>query len=206
MINRRTFLGASVGMGLGVGSGLLGPRLLGSSIAYEPAAEPLSLTADELCFLRSDLMDQTENEARRLMRIQEARITQLQFLGLAAGISIWESSPCTQPVRWPWKSRDDFHQRLWEAHEHQRKLRPASKTSSSGNLRYIGFRPDEVSFLLCWFQEYQDWCMSDEEWQKGLRYHPTMRLVRESMLNLGIDCASSHCLPCTCSLRRAWPE
>ena len=186
MINRRTFLGASVGMGLGASTGLIGRSLLGTPIASAITAEPLTLTADEVRFLRSNLMDQTENEGRRLMRIHEARITQLQLLGLAAGISIWEDSSSTEPVRWPWKSRDEFHQRLWEAHEHQRRTCPASRTSSVGNLRYIGFRSNEVSFLLCWFQEYNDWCMSHEELDKGLRYHPTLRLVRESLPSLGI--------------------
>jgi hypothetical protein len=187
MIDRRRFLNAGVGVGLGIGCGLIRPRLLvGKSVVSSPVATPLSLTADEIAFLHSGLMHQTENEARRLMRIHQVRIPQLSFLAHVGGANIWEDSSATKPVNWPWKSRHEFDHRLKEAHECHRRSRPSQQDFAVESLRYVGFRPDEISFLLCWLQEYTDWCLSYEEWGKDLRYHPTLRLVRNSLPGVGM--------------------
>ena len=185
MIDRRTFLRAGVGMSIGVGSGLVGQRLLGTTIPPRPA-KLFGLTADEVHFLHSGLMDQIENEARRLMRIHQARIPQLDSLAQAAGTDIWSHSSSTRPVRWPWKSQYEFHQRLTDAHEHHRRTRPARNKPAVEGVRCVGFRPDEVSFLLCWIQEECDLCSSYEEWDKKLRYYPSHRLIRQSLPQLGI--------------------
>jgi hypothetical protein len=127
--------------------------------------------------------DHVENQCRAQQETEQG--LQLDRLASAAAIDIYQSLPTTASVHWPWKSQREFHRRLREAHVHFRRSHPASEISPAENLRFVGFRPDEASFLLCWFQENWDWCSSNEECGKGWRYHPTCRLVRDSLPSLG---------------------
>jgi hypothetical protein len=185
MLSRRQFIHGLTGLGAGTVLALTGnsPASWSRSTPVASSGEPSALTLrpDELPFLRSDWFNQTENEPRRLLRAHGARVAQLQILAQAAGIDYCQDPPSDQPVRWPWKGVHEFHQRVQEARVHFRRTRPTSDAPSSDDLKYVHFRPDEASFLLHWEQEYWDWCYSNEEWNKGWRYYPTCRIVRETL-------------------------
>ena len=195
-ITRRELIQVGSAAVLGLAAGGPISRFIGTPVGSSCGADPLSLSPDEVRFLRSDWMPEWycqqpgwkrlfETEARRLVRVHGARLAQLQLLASAAAIDMQHRPPPAQPVRWPWKSRREFHQRLQEAHVHYRRSHPATKASPVENLRYVGFRPDEVRFLLYWHQEYQDWCFSPEG-DKKCRYYPTCKLARQSLPSLDV--------------------